>query len=90
MDTPDLPYLLLFVFSPILYEFNRGCWINNRARNGIKYYQVDLDSEAFKSLHFEGNLLVYCSVFLCYFILLQFSFEMPCTLFLLLELDILL
>ena len=50
------------------------------------------DSEAFnfKSLHFEGNLLVRCSVFVCYFILLQFSFEMPCTLFLLLELDILL
>ena len=32
------------------------------------------DSETFKSLHFEGNLLVYCSVFLCYFILLQLSF----------------
>jgi hypothetical protein len=25
-------------------------------------------------LHFEGNLLVCCFIFLCYFILLQFSF----------------
>jgi len=59
MEVSDLPYLLLFVCSPILYEFNRGWWIKNRARNGIKYYQVHLFLDHYaKSLGFFKKMLV--------------------------------